>query len=169
MSLKIQLSRGTLASRTPGGAVGPSSPPDGELRASVDRPDRMVQMQDVDPRDRSIGVDQLGVEAGDVAGLLGPELLPVAVDRRPEFDGVLARSHRDRPVAVGDVLDALVVDVGRGVGLVGDRRASGVSRDPVSDDTSSRGRHGQQQGDDRASERGQPMTYPDDESRLPCS
>ena len=47
----------------------------GELRGAVDQPDGMVQVQDVDAGNRSVGVDELRVEAGDVAGLLGPELV----------------------------------------------------------------------------------------------
>ena len=38
--------------------------PDGELRGAVDRPDGVVQVQDVDPRDRSIGIDRARGRSG---------------------------------------------------------------------------------------------------------
>src|SRR4051812_14503604 len=97
----------------------------GELRVAVDQPDGMVQVEDVDPGDCSVGVDELRVEASDVAVLLGPELVDPIV-RRTKVDGVLARGDGDWPVAVGEMLDARVVDVSCGSELVDDRRAPAV-------------------------------------------
>src|SRR4029077_8336915 len=96
--------------------------PGSELRGAVDEPHGVMQVQNVDPGNRSVGVDELGVEAGDISVLLRPEVVG-AVVRRPEVDDVLARVEGDRAVAVGEVLDARVVDVSDGVRLVRDRRA----------------------------------------------
>ena len=73
-------------------------------------------MQNVNARNVAVRVDELGLETGDVAGLARQKV------RRVEPDDVLARPHRDGPIAVVQVLDARVVHVRDRAGLVLNRR-----------------------------------------------
>ena len=76
----------------------------GERRLVAHDPDAVVQVQDVDGRRLAVRVDEVRLEARDVAG--DARLLRV----RLEDDRVLAGPDRDRPVAVALVLDAVVGD-----------------------------------------------------------
>ncbi len=61
-------------------------------RAAVDHPDGVVQVHDVHPRDRAVLVDQVRLEAGEVAVLLGAHRVGL------EEDGVLPRVDLHRAV-----------------------------------------------------------------------
>ena len=126
MSLRYHCPSACFASRTRAALNDRLLLADGELGIAVDDPDRVVQMQHVHAGHCAVGVDQLGIEAGDVAGLVREQV------RRIQPDDVLAGLD-DRRNAVRDVLDPLVVDVRDLVRLVRDRwalgpRGSGVRR-----------------------------------------
>ena len=72
----------------------------GERQLAVDEPHRVVQVQDVDARDRAVDPLEVGAEADDPAGALGLRHA-VAVDR----DRVLARLDHDRAVLELQMLD----------------------------------------------------------------
>src|SRR5581483_11154058 len=91
-------------------------------RAAVDDPDRVVEVDHVHTRNGAVRVHEVRVEPRDVPGHLREEL------RGVETDDVLSGLDVDRPVAVGQVLDALVVDVGNLARLVLDCRTSGGVR-----------------------------------------
>ncbi len=92
--------------------------------ATRDEPDAVVQVDDVDPRRVvaallvDLGVDQVGLEARDVAGDL--RLLGVGL----RLDRVLPRGDLDRPVEVGQALHARIGRLGNGL----DRRDVGAGQ-----------------------------------------